>query len=268
MPKLVTGQYKRGINIHGEDKQVQLSRFIPSEDLQFFVELFWIMEWDLESASHKQEILPYPSVQLIFERGNTWIWGVITGQFKRPLKGEGKILGVQFKPGGFYPFFKSSVSAILDGVIAFDDVFDAEITDLEEQILSPGDKEKSVERAERFLRKNLPEEDERVQQVNDIVDTVIEDEAITKVDQLAERVNMEKRKLHRLFKWYVGISPKWLIKRFRIQEVAEKIAEEDKKTDWTKLALGLGYYDQMDFIKDFKSIVGQTPAEYERSTNS
>ena len=36
-------------------------------------------------------------------------------------------------------------------------------------------------------------------------------------------------------------------------------------TSWTKLALELGYFDQAHFIKDFKMVVGQTPAEYARN---
>jgi AraC-like DNA-binding protein len=32
--------------------------------------------------------------------------------------------------------------------------------------------------------------------------------------------------------------------------------------DWVRLAVALGYSDQMHFIKEFKAIVGKTPAEY------
>jgi AraC-like DNA-binding protein len=32
--------------------------------------------------------------------------------------------------------------------------------------------------------------------------------------------------------------------------------------DWSRLAADLGYFDQAHFIKDFKAIVGLTPAEY------
>lgn len=255
------------LNPNEGDQQFQLSRFVPSEELQFFIEHFWIVEWDLEDDTYKQEILSYPSVQLVFEKENTWIWGVVTGKFKRSLKGGGKVLGVKFKPGGFYPFFQSSVSTISDGVLAFNKVFDADVTELEKEILSPDNNEKSVQRVERFLKNNLPEEDERVKQVNEIIDTVMENKYLIKVDQLVEKLEISKRSLQRLFKWYVGISPKWLIKRFRLHEVAAKIAEEEKGTDWAELAFELGYYDQAHFIKDFKSVVGQTPAEYARSIN-
>jgi hypothetical protein len=38
--------------------------------------------------------------------------------------------------------------------------------------------------------------------------------------------------------------------------------------DWPRLALDLGYFDQAHFIKDFKTIVGRTPAEYAKHLGS
>jgi len=35
--------------------------------------------------------------------------------------------------------------------------------------------------------------------------------------------------------------------------------------DWPEIVLELGYSDQAHFIKDFKTIVGRTPAEYAKS---
>jgi len=67
--------------------------------------------------------------------------------------------------------------------------------------------------------------------------------------------------LQRLFSQYVGVSPKWVIQRYRLHEVAERLAD-DKAVDCTEMALDLVYFDQAHFIKDFKAIVGWTPAEY------
>ena len=35
---------------------------------------------------------------------------------------------------------------------------------------------------------------------------------------------------------------------------------------WTELALALGYFDQAHFIRDFRKLVGRTPAAYARET--
>jgi len=57
------------------------------------------------------------------------------------------------------------------------------------------------------------------------------------------------------------VSPKWVIKRYRLHEVAERLAGGEV-VDWPGMVVELGYSDQAHFIKDFKTIVGSTPGEY------
>lgn len=242
-------------------RQFRLSRFSPSEVLQFFVEHFWIVEWDLGEESYQQDILAYPSIHLVFEKNKTKIFGVVTGKFSRTIEGSGKVLGIKFRPGGFYPFLKSPVSDFSDDTIALNSVFEVDTANLESNILSADEKEQMVERAEGFLRQYLPEKDERVEFINQIIGEIIADKTLVKVDQLSERFDLGKRTLQRMFRRYVGVPPKWVIKRYRLHEVAGKLVE-DQQTDWAKLAVDLGYFDQAHFIKDFKSIVGESPAEY------
>ncbi len=117
--------------------------------------------------------------------------------------------------------------------------------------------------AEDFLRERLPEEDEHVREINQVVDYIIAHREITRVDDVVSRLNLNKRTLQRLFSQYVGVSPKWVIQRYRLHEVAERLADGEV-VDGTRMALDLGYFDQAHFIKDFKAIVGKTPAEYAR----
>ena len=42
------------------------------------------------------------------------------------------------------------------------------------------------------------------------------------------------------------------------------VAHAGPDTDWARFALGLGYYDQAHFVRDFRALVGRTPAQYER----
>jgi AraC-like DNA-binding protein len=91
----------------------------------------------------------------------------------------------------------------------------------------------------------------------------MDETTILKVDNLIERFNYSKRTLQRLFRQYVGVSPKWIIQRYRLHEAAEQIASGQAE-NWPALAVDLGYFDQAHFIRDFKAIVGQSPAEYAR----
>lgn len=258
----------RGVLNPDEGKHhFDLSRFHPPDDLQYFLEHFWIVEWDLGKDYYEQDVLSYPSVHLAFERGKTMIYGVVTGKFSRRIEGSGKVLGIKFRPGGFYPFHRSSVAAFSDSTIPIDEVFEVDPKTLEDQILSARDNEQMVKRAGEFIRNHLPEKDKRVRQINEIIEAVINDSSLIRVGQLTAQFDIGERSLQRLFKRYVGVSPKWVIKRYRLHEVAGRLTE-DAEVDWPELALELGYYDQAHFIRDFKSIVGQTPAEYAKAIQS
>ena len=65
------------------------------------------------------------------------------------------------------------------------------------------------------------------------------------------------------FQRYVGVSPKWVIQRYRLHEAVVEI-ERGHPVDWKRLSLDLGYFDQAHFIKYFKTLVGRSPNEYVR----
>jgi AraC-like DNA-binding protein len=62
----------------------------------------------------------------------------------------------------------------------------------------------------------------------------------------------------------VGVSPKWVIQRYRLHEAAERLTA-DPSIAQSALASDLGYSDQAHFIRDFKSLVGTSPAAYARA---
>jgi AraC-like DNA-binding protein len=255
----------RGIlNLKAGKVKFQLSRHLPARDLTFFVERYWIVSWDLRGQEpYVQETLPYPCVNLVFEKDRTRVYGIETGKSARLLEGKGQVFGIKFKPGAFYPFVKWPISQLTNNSIAFFEVFGCDSKALEEAILSCEDEGEMVALAEDFLRERLPEQDKNVRVINEIVEYIIAHREITKVDDIVDRLHLNKRTLQRLFRQYVGVSPKWVIKRYRLHEVAERLAAGEVE-DWPRMVLELGYSDQAHFIKDFKTIVGRTPGEYAR----
>ena len=95
------------------------------------------------------------------------------------------------------------------------------------------------------------------------VEIIVDDRTLTKVDELVRKCGVGKRSLQRLFRAYVGVGPKWVIQRYRLQEAAQA-AESGHAPSWAALAADLGYADQAHFIRDFKHLVGRTPAAYAR----
>jgi AraC-like DNA-binding protein len=257
-----TGKPRGILNLKAGEKKFQLSRHLPAQDLNFFVERYWIVSWDLRGQEpYVQETLPYPCVNLVFEKDQSRVFGVETGKFARLLENKGRVFGIKFKPGAFYPFVKAPVSQLTNTSISFWDAFGVDCKALEEAILSREDEGEMVALAENFLRERLPGRDKNVRVINEIVDYIIAHREITKVDDVVSQLDLNKRRLQRLFRQYVGVSPKWVIKRYRLHKVAERLAGGEV-VDWPGMVVELGYSDQAHFIKDFKMIVGRTPAEY------
>jgi AraC-like DNA-binding protein len=265
MVRVKTEKSKGILNPEVGKKKFHLSLYLPSPDLAFFIEHYWIPSWDLRGQEpYLSENLPYPSVHLVFDKDNTKIFGVITTKFTRRLEGKGRVFGIKFRPGAFYPFVKSPVSHFTNQTISVIDVFGEDGLALEKTILALEDEKEMVELAEAFLRARLPEEDENIALINQIIECIVSHREISKVDGVVRHMGVNKRKLQRLFSQYVGVSPKWVIKRYRLYDAAEKLANGDA-LDCSRIALDLGYFDQAHFIKDFKTIIGTTPAEYARS---
>jgi AraC-like DNA-binding protein len=258
----------RGIlNRRAGAQRFRLSLHPPADDLTPFLEHHWIVTWDLRGQdSHVQETLPHPSVHLVFERDASRVVGVTTGKFSVVLRGQGRVYGVKFRPGAFYPFLRRSVQELTDTVASLQHVFDiddAERRTLEAQLLSLEDEAEMTRLAEDFLRQRRPEADETVLLLNRLVPRIAAERHITRVEDVARLAGLTTRTLQRLFSRYVGVGPKWVIRRYRLLEAAERLAAGET-VDLPALALALGYYDQAHFIDDFKAVVGRPPGDYAR----
>jgi AraC-like DNA-binding protein len=98
-------------------------------------------------------------------------------------------------------------------------------------------------------------------QVADIAERISADPELRRVTVLAEVFGMPERRLQRLFAEYVGVSPKWVMRRARLLEAARR-ADTGDGVDWAALALDLGYADQAHLTRDFTATLGVPPAKY------
>jgi AraC-like DNA-binding protein len=237
---------RRGIlNPEAARRHFRLERIPPSEDLAHLVERHWIVEWDLDEP-FTQEIVTHPSVNMVFE-DPAFIHGVFTGRFRRELTGSGHVIATKFRPGGFHPFHPVPAHTLTNAAIPVSDVFGS---------FHPTE----VGEIEAGLRAHGWQDDPRVGEIVALHTALLTDPAITRVEDLCALAGCSKRTLQRLFREYVGVTPKWVLERIRLHEAAERMA--DGEGDWAGLALDLGYFDQAHFIKAFKAVVGRSPADY------
>jgi AraC-like DNA-binding protein len=235
----------------------------PSPWLAPFVQQYWITTWDRRGMeAYVQRVLPSPSVHVTLKRGRSRVAGLSPRVFTEVLEDRHTVFGVRFRPGGFRPFLGRPVRDITGRFLPIGEVFGPGGTELEPAVLAVGSAEEMVALVEKFLSSVLPEPDPTVDFVARMVAEVANDAQLLRVDELARRFEMGIRRLQRIFAEYVGASPKWVIRRYRMQDAAAKAGAG--KVAWARLAADLGYSDQAHFTRDFAANVGVAPSEYSR----
>ncbi len=264
----------------------RLGRHAPSDALAPFVDYYWIPRWDLRGKPpYEQAILPHPNVNLVFEASGAGIFGVDRRLFTRTLSGRGLALGVRFRAGGFRPFWQAPISQLTDRVVPAARLFGPQVERARQAIMgadpdadsgaggratdsagdsaadSGADDARMIGYAEGLLRSVLPERDPLAEQVAALVSRITDDPGLRRVDQLSASSGLTARSLQRLFADYVGVSPKWVMRRARLHEAAER-ADSGEPVDWALLASDLGYADQAHLTRDFTVTIGVPPSRY------
>lgn len=246
-------------------EKLRLARVHPSADLAPFVEHHWIVEWDLRGQEpHLQKTLPYPCVHVVFDPARAGIYGVMRGPFEYLLEDRGRVLGVRFRPGAFRGFAKKPVARLTDHVLPLAPIFDVDDAAMHQRVLAAPDDASMVRVVEEMIRAVLPPPDVTIELVCRIIEKVEASQELTRVDDLAEVAGLGVRDLQRLFADYVGVSPKWVIRRSRLHEVAYRLSQGEH-VELSRFAQDLGYFDHAHLTRDFKAVVGRSPTDYQRS---
>ena len=245
---------------------LRLDRHKPSDALAPFVDYYWIVRWDLRGQPpYEQTVLPHPNVNLAFEASGAGIFGVDRRLFTRTLSGLGLGFGVRFAAGGFRPFWQAPISQLTDRVVPAARLFGPRAEKTRQAIMgdfaSGGSDVVMIGHAEALLLSVLPERDPLAEQAAALVARITDDPGLRRVDQLAASSGMTSRTLQRLFADYVGVSPKWVMRRARLHEAAER-AGSGEPVDWAALASDLGYADQAHLTRDFTVTIGVPPTRY------
>lgn len=259
----------RGLVSRPSPAGVTSSTHPPRPELADVVETLWVGRWKLSGQpSHTTELLGDPSVHFVFEGGaqrGSRVVGVWTRVWRRTLEGDGFVRGVKLRPGGFRAFACTPAIQLSCQIAPLNSVFAEVAGELEAAILGPVEDGPALEHLQTWLlAQRRSEELRQVHLAIALVERIVQDPAMTSVDQLASAAGMGPRALQSLFREHVGASPKWVIRRNRLQEVAKRL-ERGEAANLADLAAELGYADQAHMARDFKTAVGKSPSSFVRS---
>jgi AraC-like DNA-binding protein len=243
----------------GSAHGVVTGRIHPSSSLAGSIEHYWWVHWDV-SEPRTSEVLTYPSVHIVFEGRAARIVGIVRQKFTRKLEGRGRVFGIKFLPGMFRDLIGVPVHHLTDREQPLANELGTRPAALARKLCALENDQERAELVEERLRAVLPPPSDAAVLARDLVERVRTDPALLSVERLAAISGLGVRALERLFREYVGVAPKWVVRRFRLQAAAEMLALGD--TSVATVAAELGYYDQAHFTRDFKKVVGMTPLEY------
>lgn len=84
----------------------------------------------------------------------------------------------------------------------------------------------------------------------------------TTIRELSQQTMMSQRHLERLFKIYMGVSPKQVCNIVRIRRVLDGLWQSSHHRSLTDLALQFGYADQAHLANNFRHLIGMSITDY------
>jgi AraC-like DNA-binding protein len=242
-------------------RKFSLERFARPPALEPWIEGFWQVSWDLPAAEeHVQTNLAEANVHIVAEGDGAWLYGVPGRLFVRKISGRGRVFGIKFRPGAFHAFSGGDVSRMAGLRLPLDKFWGEAGATWGRAMLAAVTDAARVELSVGLVSGRLPKAPARS---TALAERLIRDPSITSVAAAARALGLDERALERLFRAEVGLPPKQFLKRFRLQEAAERLVREPRLS-CSSLALDLGYADQAHFTRDFRAVVGLPPETYRR----
>jgi AraC-like DNA-binding protein len=253
------------------DHTWSIARADVSPDLTDLARRFWIPVWDVpEGELAPQQVLQYPVCLVVISDSYTRFYGVVSGLSQTVLSGRGWAVGLMLQPASGHLFTRAPVRRMTDRFVDLTSldpqrsVDGTALTAVVRELMAPDPSSVAAQQQARAaveaeLRRLLPVDDEGLL-VNAVVEDVETSPDLLRVDELCARFDISERTLQRLLHKRIGLGPKWLIRRRRLQEAADRLRDSD--AELAGIAADLGYADQAHFTRDFRKATGLTPGEF------
>lgn len=237
---------------------------------------YWSLEIDKTETELTERVYSTGNPQLLFHYGPPFIQqsqgdiliqppALFSGQYSNhydvtALPGSG-MFGIVFHPFGLRRFIDFPMALAYDSVLNFSDIFP------QHKYICPIiiEAENNIQRRDIFeaflLKIRIPHPSKNYLLSQYAINTIAANIDCPQEIPPLHQLELSGRQIERMFRDYVGISPRFFTKLLRVKHAASLLESSYKLTD---IAYECGYFDQPHFIKTFKSITGYTPGEYRK----
>jgi AraC-like DNA-binding protein len=247
------------------DAPVRLTRLAVGPAIADLVRHVWIPRWRLApGVVVEQGVLEYPSANLVIEADAAGLYGPALGRGHQHLEGTGWAFGALLQPGVARLLVSGQVRRLIGGSVPIDEL---RVTDAAALVVSvrasvaAGDDDAALASFEAWISAQHLVVDRDTRLVRRVVELAEQDRSILRAEDLAAASGLGLRSLQRLVRDQLGLTPKWLIRRYRMQEAAALLAGPTPPP-LAELAASLGFTDQAHLSREFRAVIGETPRRY------
>jgi AraC-like DNA-binding protein len=253
---------------------------IPPPPLSNFVEILWFYDGYFAGSHNKERLMPDGSIELvinlkedearIYDRENldkcerlpgALVCGPHSSFFVIDTAQQDSVIGVHFKPGGAFPFFKMPAIELHNLHVSLEDLWGQQAGLLRERLLEAQTPQKKFQVLEECLLARAFKPLERHRAVDHALGLFRNIHTAPAMTELADQIGISSRRFIQLFSNEVGLTPKLFARVRRFQQVLQNI-RAGVEFSWVDMAASCGYFDQAHFIHDFKEFSGINPTTY------
>jgi AraC-like DNA-binding protein len=247
-------------------------RIAPHSDLTQLIECYWMMQND-DPTPRIEKIIPDGFTELIFNYGSVYkaktdkewhvqspnlLAGQISSYFYLENTGPTGSFAIKLKPAALTQLFNLNMHQYLDKIVDLDTFPNQQLSTLKDELL-PFENEDHLKLVlDNYfieLNKNVAKNP-----LKDTINLIFNSNGMASVAEMTTVAGVGERQLERLFKKYIGLSPKYYARIIRFNYIFQLI--KSKNSSWAEIVYQSGYYDQSHFILNFKAFTGEDPSSY------
>jgi AraC-like DNA-binding protein len=256
-----------------------LRHFIPAPPLSSFIRCFWYAQGAPEPHA-RERLLPNGEASIVFNLrdedtrlydaddptrfascGLAALIGPRTQCFAIDTASEDCVVGIQFQPGGTFPFFCEPASEVANQSAPLECLWGSAAGEIRAQLLATDSPDAMFAILERKLLTLLVRPLELHPAIQFARAHICRAPHVATVSGVMDRIGLSQRRFIELFRDQIGLTPKAFCRVRRFQRVLDTVHRRSA-VDWAQVALDGGFYDQAHFIHDFQGFSGLTPSAY------